>query len=81
MRCRSRIFNATIADNISWGAPYADMEEINKAADIAQATEFIKNKTDGINSVVSQGGHSLSGGQRQRVAIGRAVIKHGNTYI
>ena len=54
---KSEVFNATIADNISWGAPYADMEEINKAADIAQATEFIKNKTDGINSVVSQGGH------------------------
>ena len=78
---KSEVFNATIADNISWGAPYADMEEINKAADIAQATEFIKNKPDGINSVVSQGGHSLSGGQRQRVAIGRAVIKHAEILI
>ena len=78
---KSEVFNATIADNISWGAPYADMEEINKAADIAQATEFIKNKPDGINSVVSQGGHSLSGGQRQRVAIGRAVVKHAEILI
>ena len=78
---KSEVFNATIADNISWGAPYADMEEINKAADIAQVTEFIKNKPDGINSVVSQGGHSLSGGQRQRVAIGRAVIKHAEILI
>ena len=78
---KSEVFNATIADNISWGAPYADMEEINKAADIAQATEFIRNKPDGINSVVSQGGHSLSGGQRQRVAIGRAVVKHAEILI
>ena len=75
------MFNATIADNISWGAPDADIDEINKAADIAQATEFIKNNPDGINSVVSQGGHSLSGGQRQRVAIGRAVIKHAEILI
>ena len=78
---KSEVFNATIADNISWGAPDADIDEINKAADIAQATEFIKNNPDGINSVVSQGGHSLSGGQRQRVAIGRAVIKHAEILI
>ena len=78
---KSEVFNVTIADNISWGAPDADIDEINKAADIAQATEFIKNKPDGINSVVSQGGHSLSGGQRQRVAIGRAVIKHAEILI
>lgn len=72
---KSEVFNTTIAENISWGLSDATKTEIHNAADIAQATEFIQNRPDGIESVVSQGGHSLSGGQRQRVAIARAVIK------
>ena len=78
---KSEVFNTTIADNISWGDADADISQINTAADIAQATEFIKNRPEGMNSVVSQGGHSLSGGQRQRVAIGRAVIKKAEILI
>lgn len=58
------------------------MEEINKAADIAQATEFIKNKPDGINSVVSQGGHSLSGRTEAESCDRKGSYKAcGNTYI
>ncbi len=72
---RPEIFNTTIKENILWGFSAADKEMINTASDIAQATEFIEHRPDGIMTVVSQGGHSLSGGQKQRVAIARAVIK------
>lgn len=72
---KSEVFTASIADNISWGQPDAAPDELLAAADTAQASEFIKNRPDGMQTVVSQGGHSLSGGQRQRVAIARAVIK------
>lgn len=72
---RPEIFNTTIKENILWGFSDADKEMINTASDIAQATEFIEHRPDGIMTVVSQGGHSLSGGQKQRVAIARAVIK------
>lgn len=72
---RPEIFNTTIKENILCGFSDADKEMINTASDIAQATEFIEHRPDGIMTVVSQGGHSLSGGQKQRVAIARAVIK------
>ncbi|CDB65189.1 aTP-binding cassette subfamily B bacterial [Eubacterium sp. CAG:248] len=72
---KSEIFTASIADNIAWGLPDATPDNIAAAADTAQAAQFINNRKDGMQTVVSQGGHSLSGGQRQRVAIARAVIK------
>lgn len=72
---KSEIFTASIADNIAWGLPDATSDNIAAAADTAQAAQFINNRKDGMQTIVSQGGHSLSGGQRQRVAIARAVIK------
>lgn len=72
---KSEIFTASIADNIAWGLPDATPDNIAAAADTAQAAPFINNRKDGMQTIVSQGGHSLSGGQRQRVAIARAVIK------
>jgi len=72
---KSEIFTASIADNIAWGLPDATPDNIAAAADTAQAAQFINNRKDGMETIVSQGGHSLSGGQRQRVAIARAVIK------
>lgn len=72
---KSEIFTASIADNIAWGLPDATPDNIAAAADTAQAAQFINNRKDGVQTIVSQGGHSLSGGQRQRVAIARAVIK------
>ncbi|HBS90686.1 MAG TPA: multidrug ABC transporter ATP-binding protein [Eubacterium sp.] len=72
---KSEIFTASIADNIEWGLPDATPDNIAAAADTAQAAQFINNRKDGMQTIVSQGGHSLSGGQRQRVAIARAVIK------
>ena len=75
---KPEIFSTTIAENIAWGA---GSEKIRQAADIAQATEFIDNRTDGMDTQVSQGGHSLSGGQKQRVAISRAVLKNSEILI
>lgn len=72
---KSEIFTASIADNIAWGLPDATPDNIAAAADTAQAAQFINNRKDGMQTIVSQGGHSLSGGQRQRIAIARAVIK------
>lgn len=78
---KPEIFSTTIAENIAWGDSSADSEKIRQAADIAQATEFIDNRTDGMDTQVSQGGHSLSGGQKQRVAISRAVLKNSEILI
>lgn len=78
---KPEIFSTTIAENIAWGDDSAGSEKIRQAADIAQATEFINNRTDGMDTQVSQGGHSLSGGQKQRVAISRAVLKNSEILI
>lgn len=78
---KPEIFSTTIAENIAWGDDSAGSEKIRQAADIAQATEFIDNRTDGMDTQVSQGGHSLSGGQKQRVAISRAVLKNSEMLI
>lgn len=78
---KPEIFSTTIAENIAWGESSADSEKIRQAADIAQATEFIDNRPDGMDTQVSQGGHSLSGGQKQRVAISRAVLKNSEILI
>ena len=78
---KPEIFSTTIAENIAWGDDSAGSEKIRQAADIAQATEFIDNRTYGMDTQVSQGGHSLSGGQKQRVAISRAVLKNSEILI
>lgn len=78
---KPEIFSTTIAENIAWGDSSADSEKIRQAADIAQATEFIDKRADGMDTQVSQGGHSLSGGQKQRVAISRAVLKNSEILI
>ena len=78
---KPEIFSTTIAENIAWGDDSADIEKIRQAADIAQATEFIDNRTDGMDTQVSQGGHSLSGGQKQRFAISLAVLKNSEILI
>lgn len=78
---KPEIFSTTIVENIAWGDSSADSEKIRQAADIAQAAEFIDNRPDGMDTQVSQGGHSLSGGQKQRVAISRAVLKNSEILI
>lgn len=78
---KSEIFSGTIAENIRWGNPDATEEQTNQAAETAQAMEFILQKAEGMNALVTQGGTSLSGGQKQRLAISRAVLKDAEILI
>lgn len=70
------LFNDTIANNIALGNPSATMEEIEKAAKIANAHEFIIKKEEGYNTNIGDRGTKLSGGERQRLTIARAVLKN-----
>ncbi|MCC8063961.1 MAG: ABC transporter ATP-binding protein/permease [Clostridiales bacterium] len=72
---KSELFRGTIGDNIAIGRPEAGQEELEAAADTAQATEFIRQKAHGFDTPVAEKGMSLSGGQKQRIAISRAVLK------
>ena len=68
------LFSATVRENISFGRPDATDEEIEEAARLAQAHEFIAELPDGYDTVIGERGITLSGGQRQRVAIARALV-------
>lgn len=69
------LFSGTIDSNLRFGNPEADKEVLVKAAQIAQAEEFIKEKAEGYESSVAQGGSNVSGGQKQRLSIARAIAK------
>jgi subfamily B ATP-binding cassette protein MsbA len=69
------LFHGTIATNIAYGKAGATMEEIVRAAELANASEFIDKMPDGYDTVVGERGVTLSGGQRQRIAIARALIR------
>ncbi|MCL2496603.1 MAG: ABC transporter ATP-binding protein/permease [Clostridiales bacterium] len=71
----SRLFSGAIRDNLLWGYPQATQEEIEHAARIAQAHEFILALPDGYDTQLGQGGVNLSGGQKQRLCIARAILK------
>ena len=75
------LFSGTIASNLRFGNDNATNEEIKKAAEIAQATEFIEAKDDKYESSISQGGSNVSGGQKQRLAIARAIAKKTKIFI
>ncbi len=68
------LFSDTLADNVRFGAPGADMARVESAADVAQATEFVSAMPEGYETVVGERGMGLSGGQKQRTAIARAVL-------
>lgn len=69
------LFDSSIAANIAYGRPDADMKAIEKAAKAANAHDFIMDMPDGYDSLIGESGARLSGGQRQRLAIARAVLK------
>ena len=78
---RAFLFGGTIASNLKYGKADASDEELWEALTVAQADEFVKEKEDGLNSPVSQGGTNFSGGQRQRLSIARAIVKQPQIYI
>lgn len=69
------LFSGTIEENIKWGKPDATDEEIQTAAQIAQASSFINDLKDTYSSKILQGGSNFSGGQKQRLTIARAIVK------
>ena len=75
------LFSGTIDSNLRYGRENATREELEKAAAIAQATEFIEQKEEGMESPIAQGGSNVSGGQKQRLSIARAIAKQPEIYI
>ena len=75
------LFTGTIMDNIRYGKEDATDEEVWRAAEIAQAMEFISEMKDGFNSIISQGGTNVSGGQKQRLSIARALVRKPEIYV
>lgn len=73
---KSELFSETIEQNIRWGDPDATYEKVKRAAEIAQADEFISGFTDGYKDMITEKGSSLSGGQKQRLSIARAIVKN-----
>src|SRR4051812_4219393 len=70
------LFHGTVWQNIAYGKPEATEAEIRKAAELANATEFIEKMPEGYDTIVGERGVTLSGGQRQRIAIARAIIRN-----
>jgi ATP-binding cassette, subfamily B, bacterial len=70
------LFRATVAENISYGKPGASVEEIEEAARLAGADDFIQEMSEGYETLLAERGESLSGGQRQRVSIARAMLRN-----
>lgn len=88
LRCRismvpqqNTLFTGTIIDNIRWGNEHATDAEVEQAAQIAQAHDFIMSFPDGYHTVLGQGGVNLSGGQKQRISIARALVRPSDVLI
>lgn len=78
---KGMLFSGTIESNLKYGGEHISDEYMHKAAEIAQATEFISSKESGFNTEISQGGTNVSGGQKQRLAIARALAKNSEIFI
>ena len=78
---KALLFTGTIAENLRYGKENASREELNQAADVAQAKDFIESREEGFGTHLAEGGSNLSGGQKQRLSIARAVIKEPDIYI
>ncbi|WP_040196604.1 ABC transporter ATP-binding protein [Candidatus Soleaferrea massiliensis] len=75
------LFSGTIADNLRWGRQDATEAQMKRALDIAQASEFVSQTADGLESRVSRGGVNFSGGQKQRLTIARAIVREPDILI
>lgn len=69
------LFKGTVADNLRWGYKQADKCRMEEALEAAQALDFVREKEEGLDTVILQGGSNLSGGQRQRLTIARALVR------
>jgi ATP-binding cassette subfamily B multidrug efflux pump len=78
---KAQLYTGTIADNLRFGKRDASDQELVDATKIAQAYDFIMEKADGFDEVVSEGGANFSGGQKQRLAIARAIVRQPRIYI
>lgn len=75
------LFSGTIASNLRFGRQEATDDELWEALAVAQADEFVREKPEGLNSPISQGGTNVSGGQRQRLCIARAIVTAPRVYV
>ena len=78
---KAMLFSGTIDSNIKYGKEDADVNEVLAALDCAQATEFVSELPNGVESSIAQGGSNVSGGQKQRLALARALVKKAPVYI
>lgn len=78
---KALLFTGSIEDNLKYGKSDAAIEELDQAAAVAQAKEFIDSREEGYATHLAEGGSNLSGGQKQRLAIARAVVKQPDIYI
>lgn len=75
------LFTGTIKDNIKYGNEHITDDDVERALDVSQATEFVSKLKGGVNYEISQGGTNVSGGQKQRLSIARAVAKNPDIYV
>lgn len=78
---RGVLFSGTVSSNIKFGAPNATLDEVKKAAKIAQADSFVEKLPKKYNSHIAQGGTNVSGGQKQRISIARAICKKPDIFV
>lgn len=78
---KALLFTGTIEENLKYGKADASQAELDQAADVSQAKDFIASRTEGYETLLAEGGSNLSGGQKQRLSIARAVVKQADIYI